>query len=254
MAADRPPNARRVYNVTSPQGEQFRAAEVRNPETTVISAWSNRTGTWGPESAFNASDLAMPMHNLLEWDVEPDDAGEEEDVRPDGSPSYSYRMKQTEAKLNAKDAMDQLAEDYSPLIDSPIKVEMRDLGDREFVLAGDGKLILNARQWHPDQLAAHEREWKGLMVDSSADGTLLHQFGHILMQELRTAHGPDVVDAIVARYADKDAVSPYAMDSREQFEAESFVAMHTGRCLGSGPTATQALANAQAMWEELFAL
>jgi hypothetical protein len=54
---------------------------------------------------FEASDLARPEYKLADWDVFPDDEGEEEDERPDGSPSRSYRMKQLQAKKQqGKDA------------------------------------------------------------------------------------------------------------------------------------------------------
>jgi len=247
--ADRPPNAWLVYNVTSPLGEKFRAAVVGGG--TGMRAVSNRSGEWADEPAFEAVDLMRPEYKLQDWDIQQDDEGADEEVQPDGKPSFLYRLNKAEAKLNAKEQVKDLSDHYPEV--GEVSVEVQDLGDSTFATAGAGKIILNERQWQPKKLAERERVWKGLVIDSSPEGTLLHEFGHLLIEALRAKHGSKV-DAIVDRYRGSTPTSPYSMDSKRQFEAESFVAFHTRHVVGAGPGAANALASAEAMWEELLAL
>jgi hypothetical protein len=100
--ADRPPNALRVFNVTSPEGEQFRAAAIGDGNG--YRAVSNSSGEWASDSRLTFADLMHPEHKLSNWDIEPDDEGEGEDVRPDGRPSFGYLLNQAREKIKQEAA------------------------------------------------------------------------------------------------------------------------------------------------------
>jgi hypothetical protein len=129
--------------------------------------------------------------------------------------------------------------------------------------SGDG-ISLNPDYFgKPEKYAEHEKRWSGGMVaDASPRGTLLHELGHKMFQQIRPPAGMSSrfynkwfreKDAIVQKYFDDPemVISAFAQEHPHEWAAEAFAAQHNGKL--EWPYTQKAADGAKAMWQELFA-
>ncbi len=120
-------------------------------------------------------------------------------------------------------------------------------------------MTLNPGMWkNPEKLKAHEKEWNGLIVDSSIEGVVTHEMGHVLGNRILRAIGADAYNAILARHledlgniASGESASVYGQENTSEFEAEAFVAMVTGKA-EAGAFSEQGLKTARSYWADLL--
>jgi SPP1 gp7 family putative phage head morphogenesis protein len=91
----------------------------------------------------------------------------------------------------------------------------------------------------PAAWAAHEQEWRGLRVDPSLEGTLVHEYGHVVFKAALQAD-PEryyreitpLVEPVEMRTTAR--TSPYGMENASEAEAEAFSMVHFGRSSDPG--------------------
>lgn len=67
--------------------------------------------------------------------------------------------------------------------------------------AGGHTMIINTAYWKPDVLEKYQREWKGLVVDPTPEGTIQHEYGHVLVKAIAEVVGLQETWDIVYKHA-----------------------------------------------------
>jgi hypothetical protein len=155
--------------------------------------------------------------------------------------------------------LDELIAQY-PLV-GHVRISAIALGDHALAITGKNSVLLNADQWTPEVLARHEKEWDGLVVDSSKRGVVTHEFGHVYFHTMQDIIGFHEAIAIVYRHAGIEnenqgiwnyrTVSPYGQENSSEFIAEAFAAYHFGRASADNEICRSGLSIAYDMWSEL---
>lgn len=125
---------------------------------------------------------------------------------------------------------------------------------------------------HPEKFAEHQKKWQGMTADPSPEGTLLHELGHKMYQNILPPKGLSnrasskwarEKEAILQKYFDPEGAYPslYAQEHSHEWAAEAFLAAHNGKTGWQSGYMTpwhteqheQAVKQAKALWQELYA-
>jgi hypothetical protein len=150
--------------------------------------------------------------------------------------------------------------------EGPHRVEVRhdDIQSDALGSHRGGHVYLSPAMWNEEFLTKHAKEWEGLVNDSSPEGILTHEFGHMLSHALEEAIDPVTVWNIVRQHLGvganenmsirNDQTSPYGQDNVFEFVAEAFTAFHNGKLsVGPGHEWADRLTKTQkGVWQELL--
>jgi hypothetical protein len=156
--------------------------------------------------------------------------------------------------------MNKLCADFPTL--SHIDVQAGDPEIMENILATKSatSLYLNAHYFHDsEKLRVHFETWKGLQVEPTLVGTIIHECGHILAgQALNNAGARKFNNVLKKHLSDLNAIwnyespSAYGQENIFEFLAEAFTAHYLKKTAWDHPEFhAQALANSNSVWTAL---
>jgi hypothetical protein len=125
------------------------------------------------------------------------------------------------------------------------------------------RIMLNTDEWNnPAGLAEYERKWKGLVIDSSPAGTIVHEAGHVVDAAVRERLGDDYYRIVQSHFPEvytqpeggiTASVSVFGQENPAEFMAETFSSQHFHKHeMGRIPEANDWMLHARSMWDELF--
>jgi len=145
---------------------------------------------------------------------------------------------------------------------SDVRVELSEWMRGTDVLASKSHAAvgLNPEMWtSAGKLGAFEKEWKGMLVDPSVEGVVIHEMGHVLATRALRLLGADAYNAILSKHlsdlnniASTEATSVYGQENTAEFEAEAFVSLFHDRA-EMGPFSEEALQFAKSFWADMLA-
>lgn len=195
-------------------------------------------------------------------------SGEEHAVSSEGSQFSSKDEPNVFPEDKIKSVLEDLSRKYPPLGD--IKIRTHEGGDALAMNGGKGldgrhSVSFDTALWSdPKFLAKNAKEWDGLVVDSSPEGTITHEIGHVLYQIIEARIGLKAAGKIVedafgvsdwrgGASIGAEAASPYGQEDLREATAEAFVSHHLNRASHPGPLADVAIKTSHALWDKLLA-
>jgi hypothetical protein len=203
-----------------------------------------------------------------EWAVYAADAYDPDEPRDESGRWTVAGAQATIDKLSAK-----YPEAGSPKVEATTE-NMGERGSKDFeALAqrhGDN-IRVNAGIWNKEFLTKNAADWEGLMNDPSPEGTLTHEFGHLLAGKIENRLGYDKFWGIVYKHLGYDpgsgenlnrklsseTTSPYGGENIYEFLAEAFVPYELGKTVKFGgttdnPTTQRAVQVQTGIWKDLI--
>lgn len=117
-----------------------------------------------------------------------------------------------------------------PLLNG-MKVSTIDMDSSIMALSWNEGINLNAKVWTEDKLTQFEKEYDGLFCDTSMNGLITHELGHLLVHKIESKLGN--IDQYAKPYKENMdngfVVSAYATENISEWQAESFVTHETGK-------------------------
>ncbi len=156
--------------------------------------------------------------------------------------------------------MDKLRGDFPELADVQVKMGSPEvMGDEIHSTKNLKALYLNPNVWlNPKKLETHAKEWDGLLIDSSVEGIITHEMGHVLANRVLRAIGADKFNELRFKHlkdpgsiAMTESPSVYGQEHPSEFEAEAFVALVQNRAVKS-KFADEALKTSKAFWKDML--
>ena len=143
----------------------------------------------------------------------------------------------------------------------PVKVQALGYAtEHVFATKSSGSLKLNPHFWSDDtKLSANAKEWDGLLYDSSVEGVVTHEFGHMMAHRVLNKIGSEKYNQILGKHVSNplalssDETTPYGMENTAEFEAESFAIYVGGKPHIDNELGHKALATSQAFWRDMLA-
>lgn len=165
-----------------------------------------------------------------------------------------------EVAIRIRRTLDDLSSAYPAV--GHVRVSVDDYGDCGWMaIAARGLVIINRPYWTPDYLAANEREWDGMVVDSTPEGIIRHEFGHVAFRAAEDLLGAEEANERAMAGAGTDrwdcigdgvvAASPFGQENVSEWLAEGFSAYDLGRA-SMGVFSDAALAAAREFWTPLM--
>jgi hypothetical protein len=128
-----------------------------------------------------------------------------------------------------------------------------------------GHIYLTPQYWNKEFLDKHNKEMEGSMNDSTTEGILTHEFGHLLSHKLEAKIDPITLWNIVYKHLghtggnlgiSNDQTSPYGAENIFEFIAEAFTHYHNGKLPSTvgpdHPFREKMERTQQGVWKELL--
>jgi hypothetical protein len=156
------------------------------------------------------------------------------------------------------DIMNKLSADFPTL--AHINIEAGDPEWMENILATKSltALYLNAHYFQdPEKLRVHFENWKGLQVEPTLTGTIIHECGHILANQVLQKAGARKFNNVLKKHLSDlngiwnyESPSSYGQENTSEFLAEAFVAHYLGKHAWDpiGEFGTMSMATSNAVW------